>query len=156
MRITTTVTTTGGGSTRANRYGNPTIACGGAEIRAHYRHLATVVAIRGSIDASNVDEVSEHARRFILAKEPLVLDLTGVSSFAAAGIWLLCVLDGDCRAAGVEWTLVESPAVNELLRDFGEEAKFPTSRSVHQALHSFAEVIERRREQLLPLIKKTA
>ncbi len=151
-----TIITTAGDSSRASRYGNSTVDCGGAEIRAHYRHLATVVAIRGRIDAANVDLVSKHARRFVLAKEPLVLDLSGVDTFAAAGIWLLCVLDGDCRAAGVEWTLVESPAINELLRDFDEEAKFPTSRSVHQALHTLAEVIDRRRELLLPLIKKTA
>lgn len=130
--------------------------CGGAWVRAHYRHLATVVAVRGRIDAANVDEISEHARRFILAKEPLVLDLSGVSSFSAPGIWLLCVLDGDCRAAGIEWTLVESPAVHELLRDFDEEAKFPTSRSVDQALHTLAEALDRRRQLLLPLIKKSA
>jgi anti-anti-sigma factor len=151
-----TTTTTTGGSTGTSRYGNPTVDCGGARVRAHYRHLATVVAIRGRIDATNVDRVSEAARRFILAKEPLVLDLSGVNSFAAAGIWLLCVLDGDCRAAGVEWTLVESPAVNELLRDFGEDAEFPTSPSVQQALHTLADVIDRRRQLLLPLIQKTA
>ena len=68
----------------------------------------------------NSDQLSEQARRYILAKEPLVLDLSGVTGFSAAGIWLLCVLDGDCRAAGVEWTLVESPPVNEILRDFDE------------------------------------
>lgn len=143
-------------TTRMSRHGDATVDCGGAQVRAHYRHLATVVTVRGRIDAANVDEVSDHARRFILAKEPLVVDLSGVTSFAAAGIWLLCVLDGDCRAAGVEWTLVESPAVNELLRDFDEEAKFPTARSVHHALHTLADVIDRRRQLLLPLIKKTA
>ncbi|HEX7323432.1 MAG TPA: STAS domain-containing protein [Mycobacterium sp.] len=132
------------------------VDCGGAQVRAHYRQLATVVAIRGRIDASNVDQVSEQARRFILAKEPLVVDLSGVDSFAAAGIWLLCVLDGDCHAAGVEWTLVESPAVSELLSDFEDEAKFPTSSSVPQALHALAEMIDQRRQLLLPLFKKTA
>lgn len=136
--------------------GADTVNCGGAQIRAHYRHLATVVTIRGAIDAANVDQLSEHARRYILAKEPLVLDLSGVTSFASAGIWLLCVLDGDCRAAGVQWTLVESPAVDELLRDFDDDAKFPTARSVGQALHDLADGIDRRRELLLPLFKKTA
>ncbi|HEU4362973.1 MAG TPA: STAS domain-containing protein [Mycobacterium sp.] len=133
-----------------------TVDCGGAQVRAHYRHLATVVAVRGRIDAGNVDQISDHARRFILSGEPLVLDLSGVNSFAAPGIWLLCVLDGDCLAAGVEWTLVESPAVHELLRDFDEEAKFPISASVDQALHTLAEGIDRRRQLLLPLIRKTA
>lgn len=142
--------------TRTITTGDNTVDCGGAQIRAHYRHLATVVTIRGAIDAANVDQLGEQARRFVLAKEPLVLDLSGVDSFTAAGIWLLCVLDGDCRAAGVEWTLVESPAVNELLRDFDEEAKFPTAGSVGQALHHLADVINRRRELLLPLFQKTA
>lgn len=134
----------------------PTVDCGGAQVRAQYRHLATVVVVRGRLDADNVDQVSDQARRFILAKEPLVLDLTGVDTFAPAGIWLLCALDGDCQAAAVEWTLVESPAVHQVLRDFDDEAKFPTSPSVQRALQSLADVNDRRRQLLLPLIKKTA
>ncbi len=152
MTTTTTVESSHGPS----RSGNFTVDCGAAQVRAHYRHLATVVAVRGRIDATNVDQISEYARRFILGNEPLVLDLSGVNSFAPPGIWLLCVLDGDSRAAGVEWTLVGSPSVHDLLRDFDEEAKFPTSRSVHHALRTRADAIDRRRELLLPLIKKTA
>jgi len=143
-------------TTRGTARINPVVECGGAQIRAHYRHLATVIAVRGRIDATNVDQLSEHARRFVLAKEPLVLDLSGVTSFAAAGIWLLCVLDGDCRAAGVEWTLIESSSVHELLGDFDEEAMFPTSRSVDQALHALADGNDQRRQMLLPLFQKSA
>lgn len=145
------------GSTRTSRYGNATFECGDAQLRAHYRHLATVVAVHGGIDATNVDELSDRARRFILAKEPLVLDLSDVDEFAPAGLWLLCVLDGDCRVAGIEWTLIASPAVSSVLRDFDEEAKFPTAPSVSQALHTLANVIDLRRQLLMPLInKKTA
>lgn len=143
-------------TTRSAARINPTVECDGAQIRAHYRHLATVVAIRGRIDAGNVDQLSELARRFVLAKEPLVLDLSGVTSFAAAGIWLLCVIDGDCRAAGVEWTLIESSSVHELLGDFDEDAMFPTSRSVDQALHALADGNDQRRQLLLPLFQKSA
>jgi len=143
-------------TTRGTARINPVVEYGGAQIRAHYRHLATVIAIRGRIDATNVDQLSEHARRFVLAKEPLVLDLSGVTSFAAAGIWLLCVLDGDCRAAGVEWTLIESSSVSELLGDFDEDAMFPTSRSVDQALHALADGNDQRRQMLLPLFQKSA
>lgn len=135
---------------------NPTIQCGEAHIRAHYRHLATVVTVRGRIDASNVDQLSEAARRFVLGNEPLVLDLSEVTEFAPAGIWLLCVLDGDCRAAGVDWTLIEGPAVNALLGDFEEEAKFPTASSVSEALHSLSDGNDQRRAALLPLLQKTA
>jgi anti-anti-sigma factor len=151
-------------TSRTNRLGNGTFDCSGAQIRAHCRHLATVVTIRGEIDAVNVDRVSEHIRRFILGKNPLVLDMSDVSHFAAAGISLLCMLDEDCRAAGVEWTLVASPAVIELLgdgcdKDEAEDenwAMFPITRSVHEALRNLADAIVSRRQLVLPLIRKTA
>jgi anti-anti-sigma factor len=140
------------------RRGNGTFDCSGAQIRAHCRHLATVVTIRGDIDAVNVDQVNEYIRRLILGKNPLVLDLSDVTHFAAAGISLLHTLDEDCRAAGVEWTLVASPSVIELLGDGydGDEALFPIARSVHEAFRNLADAIVSRRQLVLPLIKKTA
>lgn len=139
-----------------NRYGNPTFDCDGARIRAHCRHLATVVTIQGEIDAVNVDRISEYIRQCTRVKNPLVLDLSGVNSFAPVGISLLYTLDDDCRDAGVEWTLVASPAVMEVLRDYDDETTFPIRRSVHEALRNLADAIVRRRQLLLPLIKKTA
>ena len=127
--------------------------CDGALIRAHYRHLATVVTIRGDIDTVNVDRVSGHIRRFPLAMNPVVLDISDVSHFAGAGISLLYAFDEDCRAAGVEWTLVANPAVIDLLDDADE---FPITCSVHEALRNLADAIVSRRQLVLPLIKKTA
>ena len=139
----------------ATRQGNGTFDCGGAQIRAHCRHLATVVTIRGEIDAVNVDQVSEYIRRFIHGGNPVVLDLSDLNHFAAAGISLLHELDEHCRAAGVEWTLVASPAVVELLGDYGEDL-VPFTSSVREALHNLADAIVSRRQLVLPLIKKTA
>jgi len=133
-----------------------TLDCSGAQIRAHCRHLATVVTIRGVIDALNVDRISECVRRFILGGNPLVLDISGVSHFAPAGISLLYMLDENCRAAGVEWTLVANPAVIELLGDDDDEAMFTITRSVHEALRNLADAIVSRRQLVLPLIGKTA
>jgi anti-anti-sigma factor len=142
----------------ATRRGYGTFDCGGAQIRAHYRHLATVVTVRGDIDAVNVDRIGEHLRRFITGSNPLVLDLSDVDNFAAAGISLLYDVDDHCRAAGVEWTLVASPAVVELLADgsAGGESVFPVTRSVRVALQNLADAIVSRRQLVLPLIKKTA
>lgn len=144
----------------ATRHGYGTFECDGAQIRAHCRHLATVVTIRGDIDAVNVDRVGEHIRRFVLGGSPLVLDLTDVNHFAAAGISLVHRLDEACRAAGVEWTLVASPAAMELLgigRDQDDRAEmFPIARSVREALRTLADAIVDRRQLVLPLIKKTA
>ena len=134
---------------------NPSIDCGPAQVRAHYRHLATVITVRGRIDATNADQISEHARRFVSAHEPLVLDLSEVTTFTAAGVWLLSVLDGDCRAGGVDWTLIESPAVRDVLSDFGDD-KFATATSVDQALRALADGNDQLRQQLLPLLQKSA
>ncbi len=86
-------------------------------MRAHCRHLATVVTVRGEIDGLNVDRIGEYIRRFVLEQTNLVLDMSDVTHFAPAGISLLHGLDEACRAAGVEWTLVAGPAVIELLDD---------------------------------------
>ena len=135
----------------ATRQGNCTFDCGGAQIRAHCRHLATVVTIRGEIDAVNVDWVSKYIRRFIVGTNPVVIDMSDLHQFAVAGISLLYVIDEDCRTAGVEWTLVASPAVIELLNDV-----FPIAGSVHAALRNLADAIVSRRQLVLPLIRTTA
>lgn len=133
-----------------------TFDCGDAQIRPHFRHLVMVVTIHGGLGAANVDAASAFVRRLILARDPLVLDVSDVNSFAAEGISLLYAVADECRTAGVEWTLVASPAVSDRLRDSDCEALFPTARSVAEALHHFADEVDRRRQALLPLVRKTA
>jgi anti-anti-sigma factor len=128
----------------------------GVRIRAQCRHLATVVTITGAIDVVNVDPVTERCKRFILPDKALVLDLAGVDSLAAQAIRLLYRIDDDCRAAGLEWALITSPAVTRLLRVADDPARFPIVESVHEALHYFADAASARRRQLLPLLHKTA
>ncbi|OCB29266.1 sulfate transporter [Mycobacterium malmoense] len=128
---------------------NGVFRCGGAWVRAHRRQLATVVKIRGEIDAVNADQVGDHIRRFILGEDRVVLDMSDVSQFAAAGISLLQTFDAECRAAGVQWTLVAGPAVAEALDDSG----FSDNHSVPEALHDLADAIDRRRRLALPLVR---
>jgi anti-anti-sigma factor len=143
-------------ATRSDRRDNDTFDCGGAQIRAHCRHLATVVTIRGGVDAVNVDRVSKYIRRFILGTDPVVLDMSAMTHFSPAGISLLCMFDEACCAAGVEWTLVASPAVIAVLGDGQGQGLFPITRSVHEALRNLADAIVNRRQMVLPLVKKTA
>jgi anti-anti-sigma factor len=150
-----TTTSAAPGPNRSTRYGTGTVDCGGAQVRAHCRHLATVVTVNGEIDAVNTDAISTYIRRLARVEGPLILDLSAVRSFTAAGISLLLKLDEDFRAAAVQWTLVASRPVMELLGEHGD-AVFPIARSVHQALSALAETISKRRELLLPLIKKSA
>ncbi len=133
-----------------------TFDCGGARIRAHCRHLATVVTIQGEIDAVNAERVAQYLRRFILGNGPVVLDMSDVSRFTVAGLSLLLTFDDDCDAAAVEWILVPSPAVTELLSDAAAGDPFPVAQSVHEALRNLADAIVSRRQLVLPLIKKTA
>ncbi|HXA11658.1 MAG TPA: STAS domain-containing protein, partial [Mycobacterium sp.] len=104
----------------------------------------------------NVDPVIGYIQRLILAKDPLVLDLSDVKSSAAECISVLRLVGDDCREADVEWTLVAGPDVSQMLRDSGYETMCPIARSVPEALHQFSDVIVRRRQLLLPLVRKSA
>ncbi|MCT7658792.1 STAS domain-containing protein [Mycobacterium deserti] len=135
-------------------YGNPAFDCDGAQIRARCRQLATVVTISGDIGA-NIDRVTQFARRFVLPEKPIVLDLSGVGSFAAHCVSLFYAIDDACAAAGVEWELVTSPSVSRALSAFGDAGVFPIADSVPDALEHFADVLGERR-RLLPILGKTA
>jgi len=138
------------------RYGSNGIDCGGTTVRAHSRHLATVVTVDGAIRDTNVDEISAYSRRFVLAGTRYILDLSGVDAFTASGIRFLCHVDDECRAAGVEWAMVPSDSVIRMLSLGDDESMFPTAESLSEALHYFADEIGARRRLLLPLITKTA
>jgi hypothetical protein len=78
--------------------------------------------------------------------------MSDVSQFAAAGIALLEAFDEDCRAEGVQWTLVAGPAVTELLGDDDDGPAFSSTCSLPEALHDAADAIARRRRLVLPLV----
>jgi anti-anti-sigma regulatory factor len=140
----------------APRHAHLPFDCSGAAVRAQCRHLATVVTISGAVDATNVDQVSDYTKRFILPDKPFVLELSGLDSFAVQSVRLLYRLDAACRAADVEWAVIPSDAVNLALLVTHEDASLPTMRSVHEALHYFADATSARRRLLLPLLTKTA
>jgi len=130
--------------------------CGAARVRAHCRHLATVVTIDGEIDAANVERIAVYLRRFLLGNSPVVLDMSEVGSITSAGLSLLLTFDDDCSGAGLEWTLVAGPAVSRFLNDAAARDAFPVAGSVREALRDLADAIVSRRQMVLPLIKKTA
>ena len=138
------------------RQADGTFDCDGVQIRAHCRHLATVVTLRGEIGADNAARVGSHIRRFLLGENTVVLDMSGVSRFAGDGVSLLSDFDDSSRAAGLDWVLVASPAVLEALNSGTGAGRLPLTGSVHEALHGLADAIVNRRQQVLPLIGKTA
>lgn len=138
------------------RYGNPAVDYDGAQVRARFRHGATVVAVNGRIDSSNVERVCAYATRFILADKPFVLDLSGVSHFSPQAFRLLSGVDDQCLIAGVEWAMVAGDAVSWRLRARSNEDMFPVVASVAEAEREFDDAILHRRRMLLPLLSKTA
>jgi anti-anti-sigma regulatory factor len=144
------------GSYLTPRHAHLPFDCNGAAVRAQCRHLATVVTISGAIDVTNVDQVSEYAKRFVLPDKPFILDLSGLNCFAAQAVQLLHRLDDVCSAAGLEWSVIPSQAVNTTLLVTHEDSTFPVFGSVHEALQYFADANTARRRLLLPLLTKTA
>jgi anti-anti-sigma regulatory factor len=140
----------------APRHAHLPVDCNGAAVRAQCRHLATVVTISGTVDATNVDQVIEYAHRFNLPDKPLVIDLTGVESFGAQAVRLLYAVDDACEAANLEWAVIPSQAVSLTLLVTHGDIDFPTATTVHEALQIFADATTARRRLLLPLFTKTA
>jgi anti-anti-sigma regulatory factor len=140
----------------APRHARLPFDCNGAAVRAQCRHLATVVTITGSIDASNVDQVIDYASRFNLPDNPFVLDLTGLDTFSPQAVRLLYAVDDACNAAGLEWAHIPSQAVSLTLLMTNADISFPTATTVHEALQYFADATTARRSLLLPLFTKSA
>lgn len=142
----------------AYRYGNPVVECDGAQLRAQCRQLATVVTVSGIVDAQNLERVSAYARRFVLAEKPFVLDLGAVTAFSSPAMALLRAVDEACGVTAVQWCLVTSEPVSNVLRAFAgyaDYADYTTASSVPEALSYFRDAMNERR-RLLPVLHKTA
>jgi len=139
-----------------SRYGNPAVDYKGAHMWAYCRHGATVVAVKGRVDARNVDAVTEYASRFIAADTHLVLDLSGVSAFTPRGTGLLDAVEERCSTAGVDWALVPGEAAARRLGLGTETPTLPIISTVAEAERRFDDAILRRRRFLLPLLGRTA
>jgi anti-anti-sigma factor len=136
------------------RYGNPMFDCSGARLRAQSRRLATVVTVSGEISAANIDRITDYASHFVPAATTIVLDLSGVTGMDEHGMALLRTLDRDCNEAGIDWVLVPSRSVSDVL--CSDDVLYPLAVSVADALTYFADETLLRRSLLLPLLTKSA
>src|SRR6201987_6199300 len=81
------------GSCVAPHHAHLPFDCNGAAVRAQCRSLGTVVTITGVVDATNVDQVSEYSKRFILPDKPFVLECSVLNWFPAPAGRLLYRVD---------------------------------------------------------------
>ena len=119
-------------------------------MRAHLRHLATVLAISGDIDASNTDRVSAYAARLVPVGNALLLDLSGVSFLAAQSILVLVTVGDACDDAGLPWALITSHAVDRVLRISEHDDILPVASSVPDGMQYLADLSRVRQQVSLP------
>lgn len=143
-------------TTFTSRYGNPAVDYKGAHMWACRRHGATVVSVRGRVDAANIARVSDYVTRFITTDSRLVLDLSEVTGFTPRAQRLIDDVDARCALVGVDWALVPGQAAERRLRSRSDFAGLPVIDSVAAAEHQFDEAILLRRRFLLPLLRRTA
>lgn len=140
---------------RGFRYGNPARDCDRAQVSAVCRQLATVVSVGGELDALNLGAITQYVTQYVLAERPFVLDLGDIEEFSDSAVALLYAVDDAAHAADVEWAMIASPAVDGVLRHYGDPAEFHTVESVPEALQRFGDAAAARR-RLLPILTKSA
>jgi anti-anti-sigma factor len=139
MIVTHTLNTADGGLTC--RAEHPMTADrGGVDMRAHLRHMATILTISGDIDARNIDRVSAYATRLVPVGNALLLDLSGVTFFAAQSISVLVNVGDACDNAESPWALVTSHAVDRVLRISHQDHVLPVASSVPDGMQYFADL----------------
>jgi anti-anti-sigma factor len=119
---------------------------GGVDMRAQLRHLATILTISGDIDARNIDRVSAYATRLVPVGNALLLDLSGVTFFAAQSISVLVTVGDACDNAGSPWALITSHAVDRVLRISEHDDVLPVASSVPDGIQYFADLASVRQQ----------
>lgn len=116
----------------------PAMECGGAQLRICTSKQATVVAISGDVDGTNIDRVQAHIRGLICDAQALVLDLSAVECLGVAGLRALSALSDQCDKAGVKVAMVADRFANMMLRADDRASMAPVCGSLAEALESVA------------------
>jgi anti-anti-sigma factor len=74
-----------------------------------------LVAVEGELDAANTDQFSDYIQLRLCNAEKLVLDLSGVTFFAAEAFSAVHKVSVQAAARGVDWDLLTSTAVERML-----------------------------------------
>lgn len=75
-----------------------------------------VVTVEGELDASNTEQFSDYIQLRLRDADNLVLDLSGVTFFAAEAFSAVHKVSVQAAGQKVNWNMVTSPAVARLLR----------------------------------------
>ena len=93
-----------------------------------------IICARGEIDQANAHTLAECSLACLARRCGLILDLTDLEFFGAAGFSALHRISLSCAHAGINWTLVPGFAVSRLLRICDPDGLLPSVGSVGAAL----------------------
>ena len=94
---------------------------------------AVVVSVFGEVDASNANRLAGYLERHVAIAGALVVDATAVEFFGAPALAALHRVDRCCAAIGVDWRLIEGPAVRRVIR-VCDATDLPRAENVESAI----------------------
>jgi anti-anti-sigma factor len=93
-----------------------------------------IVSAHGDIDISNAGSLAEYSLAELVRCRGLILDLTRLEFFGAAGFSGLNRISVSCAHAGIDWALVPGAVVSLLLRICDPDGLLPAVGTVSAAL----------------------
>jgi anti-anti-sigma factor len=108
-----------------------------ARLDTHWmKSSVAIVSAHGAIDQTNARTLTEHSLADLVRCRGLILDLTRLEFFGAAGFSALHRISVSCARGGIDWALVPGAAVSLLLRICDPDGFLPAVDSVSAALAS--------------------
>ncbi len=95
-----------------------------------------IVSAYGDIDRSNAHALTEYSLAHLARCRGLILDLTRLEFFGAAGFSALHRISVSCAGAGIDWALVPGAAVSLVLRICDPDGLLPAADTVSAVLAS--------------------
>lgn len=95
-----------------------------------------IVSAHGDIDSTNACALTEYSLVDLKRRHVLILDLTHLKFFGAAGFSALHRISVSCARAEIDWVLVPGAAVSILLRVCDPDGLLPAAATVSAALAS--------------------
>lgn len=97
-----------------------------------------LLAVTGDIDAATASGLFDDLEMQIQGYRQVVLDLSGVEFFGAAGYSLLHRLHVHCTRASIDWVVVTGIEAQRLLRVCDPDGIFPTAANIVSAVAALA------------------
>jgi anti-anti-sigma factor len=108
-----------------------------ARLDTHWmKSSVAIVSAHGNIDTTNAHTLTEYSLAGVVRCRGLILDLTCLEFFGAAGFPALHRISVCCARSGIDWALVPGAAVSLLLRIFDPDGLLPAADTVSAALAS--------------------